>query len=114
MTNKPESGSTTPNGIFPGRHSSKDQSAYSLITETFTRSSVPLIDKLEAFPRFSTQRSLARFLVKHEMFKKIAGTTGIIVECGVFNGAVLFPWVQLSNIYEPTNYTRKIIGFDTF
>lgn len=114
MTNKIESASSTPNGTFAGRHSSKDQSAYSLTTEAFTRASIPLIDKLEAFPRFSTKRSLARFLVKHEMFKKIMGITGVIVECGVFNGAGLFSWAQLSNIYEPTNYTRKIIGFDTF
>uniref|UniRef100_UPI004048BAF1 class I SAM-dependent methyltransferase n=1 Tax=Yoonia sp. TaxID=2212373 RepID=UPI004048BAF1 len=114
MTNKPEFASTTPNGTFAGRHSSKDQSAYSLATEAFTLASIPLIDKLEAFPRFSTKRSLARFLVKHEMFKMIVDTTGVVVECGVFNGAGLFTWAQLSNIYEPTNYTRKIIGFDTF
>ncbi len=104
----------TPNGTFAGRHSSKDQSAYALTEDAFTRASIPLIDKLEAFPRFATKRSLARFLVKHEMFKRIIDTTGIIVECGVFNGAGLFTWAQLSNIYEPTNYTRKIVGFDTF
>ncbi|MDF1613092.1 TylF/MycF/NovP-related O-methyltransferase [Stygiobacter electus] len=26
----------------------------------------------------------------------------------------MFTWAQLSNIFEPTNYNRKIIGFDTF
>lgn len=114
MTNEIESRSTKPNGTFAARHSSKDQSAYSLTTEAFTRASIPLLDKLEAFPRFSTKRSLARFIAKHEIFKKIVETTGIIVECGVFNGAGLFTWAQLSNIYEPTNYTRKIVGFDTF
>lgn len=105
---------SAPNGTLESRHSAKDRSAYSLSEEAFTRSSVPLIDKLEAFPRFATKRSLARFLVKHELFKKVIGTTGIVVECGVFNGAGLFTWAQLSNIYEPTNYTRKIVGFDTF
>jgi hypothetical protein len=90
---------SAPNGTFEGRHSSKDQSAYSLADEAFQGSSIPLIDKLEAFPRFATKRSLARFLAKHEIFKKIVGTTGIIVECGVFNGAGLFTWAQLSNIY---------------
>lgn len=103
-----------PNGIFEERHSLKDKAAYALTAEAFAKSSVPLIDKLEAFPRFATKRSLARFLVKHEIFKKIIGTTGSVVECGVFNGAGLFTWAQLSNIYEPTNYTRKMIGFDTF
>lgn len=103
-----------PNGAFEGRHSTKDQSAFSLAEDAFQGSSISLIDRLEAFPRFVTKRSLARFLVKHEIFKKIIGTTGIVVECGVFNGAGLFTWAQLSNIYEPTNYTRKIVGFDTF
>jgi hypothetical protein len=114
MQNNQEFVSIAPNGTFACRHSSKDQSVYSQATEAFTRASIPLIDKLEAFPRFSTKRSLARFLVKHEIFKMIVNTTGVIVECGVFNGAGLFTWAQLSNIYEPINYTRKVIGFDTF
>lgn len=104
----------TPNGSLHSRHSQKDKKSYSLAEEAFLSSTIPLIDKLEAFPRFSTKRSIARFLVKHEIFMKILGTTGIIVECGVFNGAGLFGWAQLSNIYEPANHTRKVVGFDTF
>lgn len=104
----------TPNGTLDSRHSDKDKSVYSLAEEAFTRSSIALIDKLEAFPRFATKRSLARFLVKHELFKRVLNTAGVVIECGVFNGAGLFSWAQLSNIYEPSNYTRKIIGFDTF
>ena len=103
-----------PNGSFDGRHSIKDKNAYRLTEDAFLKSTIPLLDKLEAFPRFSTKRSLARFIAKHEIFKKILNTTGIIVECGVFNGAGLFTWAQLQNIYEPSNYTRKIVGFDTF
>lgn len=105
---------TMPNGTLDARHSGQDKSSYSLVEEAFSTSSIPLIDKLEAFPRFTTKRSIARFLVKHELFKRVLGTTGVVIECGVFNGAGLFSWAQLSNIYEPTNYTRKIIGFDTF
>jgi hypothetical protein len=105
---------TAPNGTLKSRHSARDHSAYALAEAAFQHSSIPLIDKLEAFPRFTTKRSLARFLAKHEIFKKVLGTTGVIVECGVFNGAGLFTWAQLSNIYEPSNHTRKIIGFDSF
>lgn len=105
---------TLPNGTASGRQSEKDRAAYSLTEDAFATSSISLIDKLEAFPRFSTKRSVARFLAKHELFKQIVDVNGIIVECGVFNGAGLFTWAQLSNIYEPVNYTRKIVGFDTF
>ncbi len=103
-----------PNGVLDSRHSEKDKLSYSLAEEAFENSSIRLIDKLEAFPRFATKRSIARFLVKHEIFKRVVDVTGIVVECGVFNGAGLFSWAQFSNIYEPANHTRKIVGFDTF
>jgi hypothetical protein len=103
-----------PKGTFEKRHSEKDRSSYELTEQAFNTASIPIIDRLEAFARFSTKRSLARFLVKHELFKRIINVNGNIIECGVFNGAGLFTWAQLSNIYEPNNHTRKIIGFDTF
>lgn len=103
-----------PNGSFENRHSTKDKYTYRLTEDAFLKSQIPLLDKLEAFPRFSTKRSIARFIAKHEIYKKILPITGIIVECGVFNGSGLFTWAQLVNIYESTNYTRKIVGFDTF
>ena len=106
--------SVIPKGVYEKRHSEKDRDSYILAEQTFVGSSISIIDKLEAFPRFTTKRSLARFLVKHELFKRILNVNGNIVECGVFNGAGLFTWAQLSNIYEPTNHTRKIFGFDTF
>src|SRR5579862_4640377 len=103
-----------PNGVFEARHTDRDRSAYSLAQESFEQASIPLLDKLEAFPRFTTKRSIARFLAKNEIFKQVLDVAGVIVECGVLNGGGLFTWAQLSNIYEPVNYTRKIIGFDTF
>jgi hypothetical protein len=106
--------SKIPNGSYEDRHSSKDKYAYRLAEDAFLKSTIPLLDKLEAFPRFTTKRSIARFIAKQEIYKKILGTTGIIVECGVFNGSGVFTWAQLQNIYEPVNYTRKIVGFDTF
>ena len=103
-----------PNGIFSARHSNENKVSYSLAERSFLNSKINLLDKLESFPRFATKRSLARFLVKEKLFSQILNVAGSIVECGVFNGAGLFTWAQLSNIYEPVNYTRKIIGFDTF
>jgi hypothetical protein len=103
-----------PKGVYGARHSDKDRSAYTLAERAFEAASIPLLDKLEAFPRFATKRSLARFMAKEKLFESILHINGIIVECGVFNGAGLFTWAQLSNIHEPVNYTRKIVGFDTF
>jgi hypothetical protein len=103
-----------PRSAFAERHSSKDRQNYSLAERAFEASSLSVLDKLENFPRFTTKRALARFMAKERLFEKIVGINGIIVECGVFNGAGLFTWAQLSNIHEPVNYTRRIVGFDTF
>jgi hypothetical protein len=106
--------SALPNGVYHSRHSSADKNAYLNAEAAFEASTIPLLDKLEAFPRFVTKRSLARFMVKERLFEKILDVNGVIIECGVLNGAGLFTWAQLSNIYEPVNYNRKIVGFDTF
>lgn len=103
-----------PMGSVAERHSAKDQEGYRLLQEAYQQSPLNVFEKLEAFPRFASKRSMVRFLCKQALFQKILGINGVIIECGVFNGAGLFSWAQFSNIYEPTNYNRKIIGFDTF
>jgi hypothetical protein len=105
---------TVPAGTSAQRHSERDQRGYELVRDAFAASTLDPLEKLEAFPRFATKRSLARFLAKAELFQKALHVAGSVVECGVFNGAGLFTWAQLSSIYEPVNHTRKIIGFDTF
>ena len=104
----------SPGGINDNRHNNKNKKSYHQLIKAWEKSGANLIDKLEAFPRFTTKRSIARFLVKHEIFEKILRVNGSIIECGVFNGAGLFTWANFSEIYEPVNHTRKIIGFDTF
>jgi hypothetical protein len=103
-----------PTGTLSARHSANDRQAFDLAQQAFDTSSLSVIDKLDAFPRFTTKRSIARFLAKTELFKRVINVNGSIVECGVFNGAGLFTWAHMSNIYEPANHSRKIIGFDTF
>lgn len=66
------------------------------------------------FPLFITRQRLAQFLVRHELFKKILNVKGSIVECGVYKGASLMFFAELSSAYEPYALNREIIGFDTF
>jgi hypothetical protein len=70
--------------------------------------------KLQNFTKFVPRQSLTRFIVRYEIFKKILNIQGSIVEAGVLDGASLMTWAQLSSIFEPLNYQRKIIGFDLF
>lgn len=71
-------------------------------------------DKLNAFARYVPRQALATFLARKYLFDKILDVHGHIIDCGVFRGASLFTWANLSTIYEPYNHTRRIIGFDTF
>jgi hypothetical protein len=84
------------------------------LCEAFTSSAVPVAQRLQTFPRHVRRQDVARFLVKHELFKASLNANGSIVECGVFAGGGLFGWLHFSSIYEPYNHTRRIIGFDTF
>lgn len=71
-------------------------------------------EKLQNFCKYIPRQSLARFICKYELFKKILCVQGSIIECGVFLGGGLMSFAQLSAIFEPANNQRKIIGFDTF
>jgi len=80
----------------------------------FLNSEDTTIDKLENFSKYVPRTSVARFLTKYEIFKRILDVQGVIVECGVSFGGGLMTWAQLSSIMEPLNHQRRIIGFDTF
>ena len=73
--------SFVPNGSNANRHSQKDQDSYLLAEQAFEGSKLRTFDKLEAFSRFVPKRSLARFLVKSELFQKIINSNGSIIEC---------------------------------
>lgn len=62
----------------------------------------------------STRRSLSRILYYNDIYKNILGKPGVIMEFGVEYGSTLSLLSKLRSIYEPYNYSRKIIGFDTF
>ena len=98
----------------PKLQSPADLEQLRLAGEVFGAASEPIPDRIDAFPKFASRRSLAKFLARNEIFKRILGINGSIVECGVLHGAGLFTFAQLSAIYEPYNHTRRIIGFDTF
>ena len=62
----------------------------------------------------STRRSLSRILYYNDIYKNILGKPGVIMEFGVEYGSTLSLLSKLRSIYEPYNYSRKIVGFDTF
>lgn len=94
--------------------SKNDLNQFKAIEDLFKKGKIDLIEKIEAFTKYVSRQSIAKFLTKYEIFKKILHVNGSIIECGVLYGAGLLAWAKLSSILEPVNHTRKIIGFDTF
>lgn len=60
------------------------------------------------------RQSISRVLYYNELYQKIVGVPGCILEFGVQWGATLAQLISLRGIYEPYNYVRHIYGFDTF
>lgn len=98
----------------PKNQSTADLKQFESVELVFNTSAGNFADKLDAFPKFASRQSIAKFLTKYELFQKILHVNGSIVECGVLHGGGTLAWAKLSSILEPVNHTRKIIGFDTF
>ena len=60
------------------------------------------------------RQSVSRILYYNQLYQKIIGVPGCILEFGVQWGATLAQLISLRGIYEPYNYRRHIYGFDTF
>ena len=94
--------------------SEKELSYMDFLKQKLSDSSLSALERMMSFPMYVPRQTLATFLYKYELFKKILNVHGSIVECGVAYGSGLMAFAQFSAILEPINYTRKIIGFDSF
>jgi len=56
---------------------------------------------------------LSKMLAQYELYKKIVGLPGHMIECGVYKGASFVRFATFREILE-NPYSRKIIGFDAF
>jgi len=80
----------------------------------FEQSIGSTMEKLQNFAKYVPTQDVRKFLCRYELFKKTLTIHGSIIECGVLFGGGLMSWAQLSEVFEPLNHTRTIIGFDTF
>ena len=92
----------------------KELSIFDRLGKSAEEGPFSMVDILNNFSVYAPRQSVARFLNRYEMFKKILDVHGSILEFGVYKGAGLFSWMHFSSIMEPYNISRKIFGFDTF
>lgn len=82
--------------------------------DIFTKCPIPANEMLSNLGLFINRQSLSRILFMNELYKKIVDVHGSVIEFGVRWGQNLALYESFRGIYEPYNYNRKIIGFDTF
>jgi len=94
--------------------SSKEKDARAQFLSHFKESPIPDSELLEHLALYSRRQILTKTLFFNEIYQKILPLQGIAVEFGVRWGTNLVTLMNLRGIYEPYNYLRKIVGFDTF
>ena len=82
------------------------------LTETYLKSMGPYWNQHQAV--FLRRQSLSRLIYYYELYKLIVDVPGIICEFGVHWGAGMTTLMSLRGMYEPFNFSRQIVGFDTF
>lgn len=76
----------------------------------------PMSDEelLVNFGLYMRSGALAKILFLDEIYRKIVGIPGSVMEFGVWWGQSLAVFENLRAVHEPYNHQRHIIGFDTF
>lgn len=82
--------------------------------EHFRRCPIPDGELLANLGLFQNRQSLSRLLFMHDLYQRIILIHGVIMEFGVRWGQNLALFSSFRGIYEPYNFNRKIVGFDTF
>ena len=80
----------------------------------FKNCPIPSNEILSNIGLFEKRQELTKMLFFNDLYLNLVKTQGIIIEFGVRWGQNLVTFNNLRAIYEPFNYNRKIIGFDTF
>ena len=94
--------------------SKKEEEERERLKSLFKDTPIPDDDLLNNLPLFMKRQNIARLLYFNDLYRRILNIHGVIMEFGVRWGPNLSLLQSLRGIYEPFNYTRKIIGFDTF
>lgn len=77
-------------------------------------SPVPDTELLDNLGLYLTRQTLSRIGFMQRIYAEIVPVHGVIMEFGVRWGQNLALFSNFRGMYEPYNYNRKIIGFDTF
>lgn len=98
----------------PSRNKSIDVDQRKAYLNAFSESKLSVYERIQSFPIYLQTTYIRKFISRYEIYKKIVDVHGSIIECGVLGGGGVFSWAHFSEIFEPYNHLRHVIGFDTF
>jgi hypothetical protein len=96
------------------RPSSSEELIRKTLIERFKNTPIPDDQILENLELYMRPQRISEIFSLHQIYMKILNVQGIVVEFGVRWGRHLSVFSALRAIYEPYNFYRKIVGFDTF
>lgn len=80
----------------------------------FSNNPLPEQELMRNLGLFLNPADLRKFLFMNDLYQRNKGIHGVIMEFGVRWGQNLALFQSLRSIYEPYNYSRRIVGFDTW
>lgn len=84
------------------------------LVSLFEQCPIPADERLKNLELFMRRNEIEHLLFMNQLYSRILDVNGIIIEFGVRWGHNLALFESLRAMYEPGNYLRKIVGFDTF
>jgi len=96
------------------RGSDEEISARQKILQLFQQRPLPEDELLVNVGLYMRATQVAKVLYLDELYQQIEMLPGNIFEFGVWWGANLALFQALRSVREPYNWTRKVVGFDTF
>lgn len=94
--------------------SEQELSRRQTFSELLHASPLPAAELQNNLGLYLKRQSLSRILFMHELYQKIVPVHGVIMDFGTRWGQNLALFSSFRGMYEPYNYNRKLVGFDTF
>ncbi len=106
--------SDTPIERMTTQASSNEVEDYRALAGLLRSSPIPPSEILANLSLYLTRSSLSQILFMSHLYSKILDVHGAVMEFGNRWGRNLALFSTLRNVFEPHNYSRRIVGFDTF
>lgn len=102
-----------PAGVFSNA-SQAERARRAEFLELFRSHPLPDAEVLSNLGLFLNRQTLSRLLFMHELYLRALPVHGVVMEFGTRWGQNVVTFANLRGIYEPYNYNRKVVAFDTF